>query len=60
MKIGIYILAVILLLLGTASILGGFGVINLTSSAHHIRYELGGVLVDLLAIGLIVYAARRK
>ncbi len=60
MKIGIYILAVILLLLGTAAILGGFGVINLISSAHHIRYELGGALVDLLAIGLIIYAARRK
>jgi len=60
MKIGIYILAIILLLLGTAAILGGFGVINLTSSAHHLRYELGGALVDLVAIGLIVYAARRK
>jgi len=60
MKIAIYILAVILLLLGTASILGGFGVINITSSVHHLRYELGGALADLVAIGLIVYAARRK
>jgi hypothetical protein len=60
MKIGIYILAVVLLLLGTASILSGFGVINIISSTHHLRYELGGALVDLLGIVLIVYAARRK
>jgi len=60
MKIVLYILAVILLVLGTASILGGFGVINITSSVHHLRYELGGALIDLLGILLIVYAARRK
>ena len=50
MKKGIYILAVILFLLGTASILAGLGVINIISSIHHLRYELGGALVDLLAI----------
>jgi uncharacterized membrane protein YidH (DUF202 family) len=60
MKIVLYILAVILLVLGTASILGGFGVINITSSVHHLRYELGGALIDLIGILLIVYAARRK
>jgi|GEM_PF-2728945 len=60
MKIGIYILAVVLLLLGTASILSGFGVINIISSTQHLRYELGGALVDLLGIVLLVYAARRK
>lgn len=60
MKIIIYILAVILLIVGTAAILGGFGVIHITSSVHHLRYELGGALVDLVAIGLIIYAARRK
>ena len=51
MKKGIYILAVILFLLGTALILAGFGIFNIISSAHHLRYELGGALLDLLAIG---------
>jgi hypothetical protein len=59
MKKGVYILAVIMLLLGTASILAGFGVINIISSAHHLRYELGGALVDLLAIsGLILITVK--
>ncbi len=60
MKIALYILAVILFLLGTASILMGVGVINIISSVHHLRYELGGALVDLVAIGLFIYAAKRK
>ena len=60
MKIGLYILAVILLVLGTASVLAGFGVINIISSVHHLRYELGGIIIDLIGIGLIVYATRRK
>jgi drug/metabolite transporter superfamily protein YnfA len=60
MKIGIYILAVVLLLLGAASIMAGFGIINIISSAHHLRYELGGALIDIVGIALIVYAARRK
>lgn len=60
MKTALYILAVILFLLGTASLLEGFGVINVISSAHHLRYLLGGGVVDLLAIGLFVYAIRRK
>jgi hypothetical protein len=60
MKIAIYIVSAILLILGTASILNGLGVINVISSTHHLRYELGGALVDFVAIGLIVYAARRK
>ena len=60
MKIALYILAVILFLLGTASILMGVGVINIISSVHHLRYELGGALVALVAIGLFIYAAKRK
>jgi len=60
MKIALYILAVILFLLGTASILMGVGVINIISSVHHLRYELGGALVDLVAIGLFIYSAKRK
>ncbi len=51
MKKGIYILAVILFLLGTTSILAGFGIIKIISSVHHLRYELVGALLDLLAIG---------
>ena len=50
MKRGIYILAVIFFLLGTTSIMAGLGIINIISSVHHLRYELGGALVDLLAI----------
>jgi hypothetical protein len=60
MKIVLYVLAVLLLVLGTVSLLNGFGVLNLFTSIHHLRYELGGALLDLLGIGLIVYAARRK
>jgi hypothetical protein len=59
MKKGVYILSVILFLLGTTSILAGFGIIPIISSAHHLRYELGGALVDLLAIsGSILMTVR--
>jgi hypothetical protein len=50
MKKGVYILSMILILLGTALILVGLGVIPIISSAHHLRYELGGAFIDLLAI----------
>jgi hypothetical protein len=53
MKKGTYFLCVIVFLLGTSSILAGLGVINILSSDHHLRYELGGALVDLLAISAI-------
>ena len=61
MKKGVYILSVILFLLGTTSILAGFGVIPIISSAHHLRYELGGALLDLLAIsGSILITVKTK
>ena len=54
MKKGIYILAGILFLLGSTSILVGLDVINLISSAHRMRYVVGGAFVDLLAISLSI------
>ena len=60
MKIAIYVVGVVLLVLGTVSILQGLGAMSIISSAHHTRFLLGGVLVDLVGIAVIIYGARRS
>lgn len=50
MKKRIYILSAILFLLGSLLILVGLDVINIITSAHRLRYVLGGACVDLLAV----------
>jgi type IV secretory pathway TrbD component len=59
-KIASYILGAVLLVVGTVAILQGLGAVNIITSVHRLRYLLGGVVVDLVAIALFVYAARRK
>jgi len=60
MKIASYVVGVILLVVGTVSILQGLGAVSLLASAHHTRFLLGGALVDLVGIAVIIYGARRS
>jgi hypothetical protein len=58
MKWVLYILAVLLFLGGTLWILQGLGLYPVGFMAHQIKWTYAGIVVDLLAIGLFVLAAR--
>jgi hypothetical protein len=60
MKVLLVVLGAVLVVLGILSLLSGFGVLALVSSAHHLRYELGGAVAAIAGIVLFVLAGRRK
>jgi ribose 1,5-bisphosphokinase PhnN len=60
MKWVLNILGVPLFLMGIVWILQGTGLYPVGFMAHQIKYTYAGIVVDLIAIGLIVIANRRR
>jgi|NGEPerStandDraft_6_1074524.scaffolds.fasta_scaffold311163_1 hypothetical protein len=60
MKWVLYILGVLFFLMGSGWILQGIGVIPVGGMAYQMKWAYAGVVVDLVAIGLIVLASRRR
>ena len=60
MKWVMVIVAILMLLLGTVWALQGLDILKQGFMAGHIEYTIVGVLVDVIAIGLIVMASRRR
>ena len=60
MKWVLYIIALFLLLMGTIWILQGTGIYPVGFMAHQIKYTYAGLVVDVIAIGLFVYASRSR
>jgi hypothetical protein len=56
----LYILGVLLLLMGTVWILQGLGLYPVGGMAYQIKWTYAGIVVDLVGIGLIVLASRRR
>jgi hypothetical protein len=59
MKWVLNILGVLLLLFGTLWILQGTNILTQGFMAGHIQYAILGVIVDLVGIGMLVFANRR-
>jgi hypothetical protein len=59
MKWVLNILGVLLILMGTLWILQGVGIYPVGFMAHQIKYAYAGIVVDLVAIGIFVFANRR-
>jgi hypothetical protein len=60
MKWVLIIIGILLLLMGTVWILQGLGLYPVGFMAHQMKYAYYGILVDVIAVGLIVFALRRR
>jgi uncharacterized integral membrane protein len=60
MKWVLYILGVLLFLMGTVYILQGTGIVPVGGMAYQTKWTYIGVVVDLVGIGFIVLASRRR
>jgi hypothetical protein len=60
MKWVLYILGVLFFLMGSGWILQGIGVIPVGGMAYQVKWAYAGIVVDLVGIGLIVLASRRR
>jgi hypothetical protein len=60
MKWILTILGVLLLIAGTVWILQGVGIYPVGFMAHQIKYAYYGILLDVIAIGVIIFANRRR
>jgi hypothetical protein len=60
MKWILNILGVLLFLMGTFWILQGTGIFPVGMMANQMKYAYAGIVVDLVAIGLIIIANRRR
>jgi hypothetical protein len=60
MKWVLNILSVLLILMGTVWILQGLGLYPVGFMAHQIKYAYYGIGVDLMAVGLFVFANFRR
>ena len=60
MKWVLYIVGVLLLLVGSGWILQGTGIMPVGGMAYQMKWTYVGIVVDLVAIGLIVLASRRR
>ena len=60
MKWVMYIIGVLLFLMGTVWILQGLGLYPVGGMAYQIKWTYAGIVVDLVGIGLIVLARRRR
>ncbi len=56
MKWALNIVGVILALLGTVWILQGTGIVPVGFMANHIQYAYAGIVVDVIAVGLLAFA----
>jgi len=60
MKWVLYIIGVLLFLMGSVWILQGLGLYPVGGMANQIKWAYIGAVVDLVGIGLIVLARRRR
>jgi hypothetical protein len=60
MKWALIILGLLLFLMGTTFILQGLGVYPVGLMAYQVKWAYIGTVLDLVGIGLIVLAARRR
>lgn len=60
MKWALNIVGVILALLGTLWILQGTGIVPVGFMANQIQYAYAGIVVDVIAVGLLVFANRPR
>ena len=60
MKWVLYIIGVLLFLMGSVWILQGLGLYPVGGMANQIKWTYAGIVVDLVGIGLIVLARRRR
>ena len=60
MKWVLNILGVLLFMVGTLWILQGTGIYAVGMMANQMKYAYAGIVVDIIAIGLIVIANRRR
>ena len=60
MKWVLYIVGVLLFLMGSGWILQGTGIMAVGMMANQMKWTYIGIVVDLVAIGLIVLASRRR
>ena len=60
MKWVLYIIGVLLFLMGSVWILQGLGLYPVGGMAYQIKWTYAGIVVDLVGIGLIVLASRRR
>ena len=60
MKWVLYIIGVLLFLMGTVWNLQGLGLYPVGGMAYQIKWTYAGIVVDLVGIGLIVLARRRR
>ena len=60
MKWVLFIIGVLLFLMGTVWILQGLGLYPVGGMAYQIKWTYAGIVVDLVGIGLIVLARRRR
>ena len=56
----LYIIGVLLFLMGSIWILQGLGLYPVGGMAYQIKWTYVGIVVDLVGIGLIVLASRRR
>jgi hypothetical protein len=56
----LYIISVLMLLMGSVWILQGTGVIPVGGMAYQAKWTYIGIVIDLVAVGLIVLASRRR
>ena len=60
MKWVLYIIGVLLFLIGSVWALQGLGLYPVGGMAYQIKWTYAGIVVDLVGIGLIVFARRRR
>jgi hypothetical protein len=60
MKWVLNILGVLLFLMGTVWILQGTGIYAVGMMANQMKYAYAGIVVDIIAIGLLIIANRRR
>ena len=57
---GLYIIGVLLFLMGSICILQGVGLYPVGGMAYQVQWAYIGIVMDLVGIGLIVLASRRR
>ena len=56
----LYVISVLMLLMGSTFVLQGTGVYPVGGMAYQAKWTYIGIVIDLVAIGLIVLASRRR
>ena len=60
MKWFLYVVGILLFLMGTTFLLQGLGILPVGGMAYQIKWAYIGAVLDLVGIGFIVLASRRR